>query len=177
MNLNKNNEYVLDESDLVDLMLKGIPFTDVTVKDVNFVKKYNEFCELYNSGTKINAREEQSNGEDLYSPRDVNNWLMPEYYKNLSIDFVLTEKLNSLGYNDPNSIQHKRVIEELTEYKNQGLEPLLKYIMYLVDFMRENNIIWGVGRGSSTSSYILYLIGIHRIDSIKYKLDFKEFLR
>ena len=26
--------------------------------------------------------------------------------------------------------------------------PLLRYMCYLVDFMRENNIVWGVGRGS-----------------------------
>ena len=54
---------------------------------------------------------------------------------------------------------------------------LLRYMIYLVDFMRENNIVWGVGRGSSVASYVLYLIGVHRIDSIQYDLDWREFLR
>jgi DNA polymerase III alpha subunit len=54
---------------------------------------------------------------------------------------------------------------------------LLFYLKYLVDAMRENKIVWGVGRGSSVASYVLYLIGVHRIDSIKYDLDIKEFLK
>jgi DNA polymerase III alpha subunit len=48
---------------------------------------------------------------------------------------------------------------------------------YLVDLMREHNIVWGVGRGSSVSSFVLFLIGIHRINSIYYGLDVEEFLK
>ena len=62
-------------------------------------------------------------------------------------------------------------------YADRDLDDLLRYMIYLVDFMRENNIIWGVGRGSSVASYILYLINVHKIDSIKYNLDWREFLR
>ena len=54
---------------------------------------------------------------------------------------------------------------------------LLNYMIYLVDFMRENKIVWGVGRGSSVASYVLYLIGVHKIDSLYYDLDVAEFLR
>jgi len=43
--------------------------------------------------------------------------------------------------------------------------------------MRENGIVWGVGRGASVASYVLYLIGVHRINSIQYGLDWREFLR
>ena len=43
--------------------------------------------------------------------------------------------------------------------------------------MQENNLIWGVGRGSSVASYVLYKLGVHRIDSIFYDLDPGEFLR
>jgi hypothetical protein len=70
-----------------------------------------------------------------------------------------------------------RVTDELTEYFGRGMYPLLQYMIYLVDFMRENNIVWGVGRGSSVASYVLYLIGIHRINSIHFDLDWHEFLR
>jgi len=50
-------------------------------------------------------------------------------------------------------------------------------MFYLVDFMRENKIVWGVGRGSSTASFVLYLIGIHKINPIQFQLDWREFLR
>jgi DNA polymerase III alpha subunit len=43
--------------------------------------------------------------------------------------------------------------------------------------MRSSNIVWGVGRGSSVASYALYLIGIHKIDPIKYNLSINEFFK
>ncbi len=54
---------------------------------------------------------------------------------------------------------------------------VLNLLLYLVDHFRTNKIVWGVGRGSSVASYILYLIGIHKVDSIKYDLDIGEFLK
>ena len=47
----------------------------------------------------------------------------------------------------------------------------------MVDIMRKNNVVWGVGRGLSVASYVLYLIGVHKIDSLYYDLDIEEFLR
>jgi DNA polymerase-3 subunit alpha len=62
-------------------------------------------------------------------------------------------------------------------YQERNLFELLKYLKYLVDVMLENNVIWGVGRGSSVASYVLYKIGVHRIDSLYYDLSPEEFLR
>ena len=50
-------------------------------------------------------------------------------------------------------------------------------MIYLVDIMQENKVIWGVGRGSSVASFVLYLIGIHKINPITHDLDWREFLR
>ena len=50
-------------------------------------------------------------------------------------------------------------------------------MMYFVELMRENDVVMGVGRGSSVDSYVLYLLGVHKIDSIKYNLDYREFFR
>ena len=73
--------------------------------------------------------------------------------------------------------ERERVMAELQEFQNRGMMPLLNFLLYMVDTMRENNIVWGVGRGSSVASYVLYLIGVHRINSMKYNLDYKEFFR
>jgi DNA polymerase III alpha subunit len=70
-----------------------------------------------------------------------------------------------------------RVDEEWLAYQDRNMEDLLRYMVYLVDFMREHNIVWGVGRGSSVASYILYLIGVHKVNSIQFGLDWREFLR
>jgi DNA polymerase III alpha subunit len=109
-------------------------------------------------------------------------WFMPDEYKNLDITVYLFAKLAENLQVEPNDeLRHteewKRVTEEWKAFLDRGMTDLLRYMVYLVDFMRENNIVWGVGRGSSVASYVLYLIGVHRIDSIKYNLDWREFLR
>jgi DNA polymerase III alpha subunit len=97
-------------------------------------------------------------------------WLMPDEYKNFNIiEFVLDQTTNETEY--------QRAVEELVEYENRNMFDLLRWLKYVVDTCRSNNIIWGVGRGSSVASYVLYLLGVHRIDSIKYNLDWQEFLR
>jgi DNA polymerase III alpha subunit len=70
-----------------------------------------------------------------------------------------------------------RVSEELEAFIEHGMLDLLFVLKYIVDTLRENNVVWGVGRGSSVASYVLYLIGVHRINSLKYNLDWQEFLR
>jgi DNA polymerase III alpha subunit len=99
-----------------------------------------------------------------------NEWLMPDEYKNLNIvEFVLDQTANEE--------QYQRAVEELIEYENRNMFNLLRWLKYVVDTCRSNNIVWGVGRGSSVASYVLYLLGVHRIDSIKYCLEWQEFLR
>jgi DNA polymerase III alpha subunit len=55
--------------------------------------------------------------------------------------------------------------------------PVLKTMKYVVDTLRANGVVWGVGRGSSVASYCLFLLGVHKIDSIKYKLSIGEFFK
>lgn len=111
-----------------------------------------------------------------------NEWFMPPEYKNIDMIKWLSEclmkKLNidSLAELEKTS-EYKRTMEEIKEFKKRNLENLLKYLIFLVDTMKENKIMWGVGRGSSVASYVLFLIGVHRIDPLKYSLDWKEFLK
>jgi len=76
-----------------------------------------------------------------------------------------------------NEIEYQRVVTELELFIQHNMIEVLKYLKYLVDTMRQNNILWGVGRGSSVASFCLYLLDVHRVNSLKYKLDIHEFLR
>lgn len=97
-------------------------------------------------------------------------WKMPTDYKNLDIaEWVLNQCQTD--------VERQRVGEELLMYLDRDAFSLLQYLKYLVDTMREHNIMWGVGRGSSVSSYVLYLMGVHRINSIYFDLDINEFLK
>lgn len=94
---------------------------------------------------------------------------MPDEYKNLDIEGFLVHVCPKENY--------QRLIDELQEFRERNMLELLCWLKYFVDTCRKNGILWGVGRGSSVSSYVLYLIGVHKIDPIKYNLDWREFLR
>ena len=95
---------------------------------------------------------------------------MPQDYKDLDI----AQHILDLCTTEP---ELQRVGEELLLYQERDLFNLLRYLKYLVDVMTENKVIWGVGCGSSVASYVLYKLGVHRIDSMYYKLEPEEFLR
>lgn len=101
---------------------------------------------------------------------DRNNWFIPDSYKHMDIlDWL---------YNQCATVEIKqRVTDELALFAKNDMIPVLKTMKYVVDTLRKNNVVWGVGRGSSVSSYVLYLIGIHKIDSIKYNLPIEEFFK
>jgi DNA polymerase III alpha subunit len=146
-----------------DLDIFNIYVTD-PYKFNNAVKTlYPVFGELklYNSGS-VNLVEFDEN-QQL-------KWHMPESYQNLDIVKYLLDKCETQE-------ELQRVGKELLLYQERNLFPLLKQLKYIIDVWRENNIIWGVGRGSSVASYVLYLLGVHKINSIYYELDIEEFMR
>jgi DNA polymerase III alpha subunit len=71
----------------------------------------------------------------------------------------------------------ERVVEELRLFAKHDMIPVLKTMKYIVDTLRANNVVWGVGRGSSVASYVLHVIGVHKIDSIKYNIPIEEFFK
>lgn len=97
-------------------------------------------------------------------------WNTPEPFKNMDVE----EFIFSLS---KSQVEDERIALELSMFGERNLYPLLRHIIFLVDYFRKNNILWGVGRGSSVSSYVLFLIGIHKIDSIKYGLAIEDFLK
>jgi len=169
MKMNQFNEIVVDENDLVEGMLEGKRARYVITKDTEKIDSYNHFCTLFKFEDTIDY-ETPAETNDKYSYKDANNWWMPEEYQTLDIEQYLLNLITTPQ-------QRERVYAELEEFKNREMLPMLQFLVYMVTELKHNNILWGVGRGSSVSSYILYLIGVHKIDSIKYNLDYKEFLR
>lgn len=119
-----------------------------------------------------NVLQYQPSSETLseFDARCQCRWLMPSQYMNMDV----AEHVLSLC---TSSAELQRCGHELLMYQERDMFDLLRYLKYLVDVMRENNIIWGVGRGSSVASFVLYKLGVHRIDSLYYDLDIAEFLR
>jgi DNA polymerase III alpha subunit len=109
-------------------------------------------------------------------------WIIPKKFKELDVSHFLKEMLKT-EFKDSNlDDQEKkqrvlRVKMEIRIWKKRNLVDLLRTLIFIVNTFEENKIIWGTGRGSSCASYILYLIGLHQVDSVLYELDIGDFFR
>jgi len=101
---------------------------------------------------------------------DITNWNIPYEYKTMDI-------LDWLYQRCPTPEIRERVVEELRLFAKYDMISVLKAMKYVVDTLRANNVVWGVGRGSSVASYVLHIIGVHKIDSIKYNIPIEEFFK
>jgi DNA polymerase III alpha subunit len=173
MKLTDYGQVILSEQDIFDGLYSG-KISSLESLNVDNKKTVDQF----NQARSINADyfpnlthfEKTVESLEQFDITNQTEWFMPEEYRTYDIIDWL--------YCECRSVEEKdRVTEELKLYAQHNMIPLLKYLKYLVDTMRTNNIVWGVGRGSSVASYALYLMGVHKVNSIKYKLDIHEFLK
>jgi DNA polymerase III alpha subunit len=156
--------------ELCDLLYQN-PNLDISKILVEDPYKYNNAVKsFYVDLPNLERYVDQDITVEQFDRQNQNKWLMPEEYSNMDIAKWLLDRCKTQE-------ELQRVGKELLLYQERDLFSLLKQLKYIVDTWREKNIVWGVGRGSSVASYVLYLIGVHRIDSIYYDLDIEEFLR
>ena len=169
---NSHGQSVLSENNILELIYqnKWHNIKDCIIEDSSLLEKYNNFVSSNKDPLELLKTVDTDIGQDLFDQNNRLNWFMPSEYKQFDIeDYVL-------GLcNTPE--QKQRVENELTLYKSHAMMDVLQFLKYMVDTLRKNNIVWGVGRGSSVASYVLFLLGVHKVDSIKYNLDPTEFMR
>ena len=169
---NQFGQSILTENNILELIYqdKWDSIKNCLIDNSSIVEKYNKT--VVNNKDKFNTLEykELDVDQDNFDQQNRGNWYMPDEYKQLDIgQYVLDlAKTNE---------EKERVNFELELFKSYAMIDVLKFLKYMVDTLRKNNIVWGVGRGSSVASYVLYLLGVHKVNSIKYNLDPTEFLR
>ena len=173
MRTSKFGELVFDETDLCDKIMQGHGISEVknlvVEHDLDLAKIIGWIEDPGNMPTwTFPADSDMSVAE--FDLKHQTAWFVPDEYRQLDI----AEHVLSLCSTQE---QLQRVGHELLMYQDRDLLDLLRYLKYLVDVLKQHNVIWGVGRGSSVASYVLYLLGVHRIDSMFYDLDPSEFLR
>ena len=157
-------------SELCDLLYQN-PELDISEIFVEDPTKYNDAVQdFYADLPKLKLYNLGSLDIEKFDKLSQSSWSMPAEYSNMDIAQWVLDQCKTQE-------ELQRVGEELLLYQERDLFPLLKQLKYIVDTWRKNNIVWGVGRGSSVASYVLYLIGVHRINSIYYDLNIREFLR
>ena len=170
MRLDKYSNPIFNEQDLFDALYQGHEFN---VYDTMLVESRSEEIQQLENQIGFKFLEPYDTHFEVsdYDFAAQQLWNMPDEYKTMDIEQWLREQT------PPWDPQSTRLEEELEAFKERNMLDLLRWLKYFVDTANENNIVWGVGRGSSVASYILYLIGVHSIDPIKYNLDWREFLR
>ena len=173
MKQNNYGEMIFSEDDVCDLLMRG--------RDVASLKnmKVDASVNLEKAALLLDCVPALINYEILNDPTETlkdfdrrlqQTWHMPNSYRQLDI----AQHILDLCTNDA---ELQRCGHELLLYQERNLFNLLRFLKYLVDTMNDHQVIWGVGRGSSVASYVLYKLGVHRIDSMFYELDVEEFLR
>lgn len=169
MKTDKYDQIILTENDLCDLYMRD---PTRTIKDCLVDGKIsldNLFLSNENLPVLIEYVESKLSVKEFDETNQL-NWQMPKEYYELDIAKWVLDQCK-------NEEELQRAGDELLKFHERNMFPLLQYLKYLVDTMRRNNIVWGVGRGSSVASFVLFLIGIHRINSLYYQLSVDEFLK
>lgn len=173
MKTNKFGEIVADENDICDLIMQGQQpwklshlVIDPSIQIESLAREIQDPGQL----VTWTFPEQSDQAIPEFDSKRQSNWFMPDQYKQLDIAEHVLGLCNSQA-------ELQRCGQELLLYQERNLFDLLRYLKYLVDVMRQNRVIWGVGRGSSVASYVLFKLGVHRIDSLFYDLDPQEFLR
>ena len=157
-------------NELCELLYKN-PDLDLSLFQVEDPQDFNKSrADLHADMPNLKGYVTLADSINEFDKRFQAKWHMPDEYKELDIAaYVLG--LCKADY------ELQRVGEELLLYQERDAFNLLRYMKYLVDTLRKNNVVWGVGRGSSVASYVLFLLGVHKINSIYYDLSIEEFLK
>jgi len=169
MRTDKYGQLILNENDLCDLFMQD-PTRTITNALTEQSINLDDAIVLLDNISSLKPYIDPNVTIEEFDYSNQHNWYMPEKYKNLDIAKFVLDQCNS-------EAELQRAGDELLKFQERGMFVLLQYLKYIVDIMREHNIVWGVGRGSSVASFVLYLIGVHKINSLYYDLSIDEFLK
>jgi DNA polymerase III alpha subunit len=169
--INKYGQAILSSDNLRNLVLQGKSISHLNVIQDSETELFQQYQSelLSETITFLNAPEELLSFDEFHE-KCAKEWVFPAIYQQIDVKTWLLDKCKT---------QHEadRVDEEYKLFEERNLIMLLRLFIFLVNYMRENKLIWGIGRGSAVSSFCLYLIGIHRVDPLKYNLNIKDFLK
>jgi DNA polymerase III alpha subunit len=162
---------ILSSDNLRELLLQGKNISHLNVLHDEEIALFEQFQSalLPEVITFLDAPEEKLTFDEFHE-KCADEWIFPLVYQQIDVQAWLLNKCKTQQQKD-------RVNEEYALYEARDLVMLLRLFIFLIDYMRKNKFVWGVGRGSSVSSYILYLIGVHRVDSLKYNLLISDYLK
>ena len=70
-----------------------------------------------------------------------------------------------------------RLSWELDQMEKRNMFPFVRCLLYVTDRFRDEGVVWGVGRGSSCASLVMFLLDINKVDPVKYGIPVEEFFK
>lgn len=157
----------VDPDKIQDLLLSGFQESDLAVPHLTKeLEQYNRLSE-----TKIQVKTELN-----FDKFDF-DYKIPDSYKVIN----LRSYFFGLGYlkygQELDQVVLDRIEAELLEIEKRKLQNFFRTLIYIIDTLKSNKIIYGVGRGSSCACYLLFLLDLHKVDCIKYEIPMGEFFK
>jgi len=166
---NEHGDVIFSEEDAIDLLYKDPEF-DISKLFFNNTTKYSKSLKDLGIDLPMIYTVPEREPLEEFDRHNIDRWHMPTQYYKIDVLEWLLEKCQS-------DEERQRVKIEYSLFEEKKFVKVLQFLMYFVDTLRANNIVWGVGRGSSVASFCLFLIGVHKINPLLYNLDITEFLR
>lgn len=168
MEINKLGQVTLTTDEAIVSLLKGSKIDNWVISNESEQQLF-EDREHFLGGSDQILLSYKEEDDISFHENNQSSWMIDEYYLNMDIEQYLLDMCDT-------TCEQERVANELVLFNQKGLYPILKLMVFLTDIKKKNDIVWGVGRGSSVASYCLYLIGVHKVNSLQFNLDIKEFL-
>ncbi|MDY6895436.1 MAG: hypothetical protein SVO01_08505, partial [Thermotogota bacterium] len=148
----------------IDLELPYVKYPSGVLKDI--FKDEESLC--IKDGLKYqNELSIFSNTETHYN---IPNYKFDEYKVT---DYNLTDIISQ---KDLTLEEKRRLSYELNIIKKLGVENYILTVKKIVDTAKKNGISVGPGRGSAVGSFLVYKLGITKVNPIEYDLLFERFL-
>ena len=167
--INDHGDVIFSEEDVIELLYTD-PNFDISKLYLNDIDKYSQSLKELGIDLPVINNAPKREKPELFDKANCEHWHMPEKYYQINVLQWLLDKCQ----NDEEKI---RVQMEYDLFEKKDFIRVLQFLIYFIDTLRANNIVWGVGRGSSVASFCLFLIGVHKINPMLYNLDITEFLR
>ena len=148
-----------------EMLMFGCLIEDIVVTECNEeIKKYNQLADDALADNKTENR-----------PFNF-EWNLPRRTANINLNAYVLKALSFKNLDESKrGLYLERATAELKEIERRGLDMLFKTLIYVISELHDKKKVWGVGRGSSCASLVLFLIGLHKVDPIKYNIPMTEF--
>ena len=167
--INDHGDVIFSEEDAIDLLYNDPDF-DISKLYFDDIDRYTQSLKQLGIDLPVINTLPKRNNIAEFDKANCEKWHMPDKYYQINVLQWLLDKCQ-------NDQEKLRVQLEYDLFEKKDFTRVLQFLIYFVDTLRANNIVWGVGRGSSVASFCLFLIGVHKINPLLYNLDITEFLR